>query len=180
MTDGATSQTLPPGLSVILAVATGMIAANIYYAQPLAGPISESLGLSPQAAGLIVMLTQAGYGVGLFFIVSLGDMVENRTLTIALILIATIGLLGAALSIHALPFLISAGLIGLGSVAVQVLVPFAAHMAPDATRGRVIGQAFHLVYPSRRYQPLRIRAFLDYMTKRIPKLPGFHYLDLAT
>lgn len=139
MTDGATSQTLPPGLSVILAVATGMIAANIYYAQPLAGPISESLGLSPQAAGLIVMLTQAGYGVGLFFIVSLGDMVENRTLTIALILIATIGLLGAALSIHALPFLISAGLIGLGSVAVQVLVPFAAHMAPDATRGRVIG-----------------------------------------
>jgi DNA-binding transcriptional LysR family regulator len=35
-------------------------------------------------------------------------------------------------------------------------------------------QALHLVYPSRRYQPLRIRVFLAFMTNRIPKLPGFH------
>jgi len=35
-------------------------------------------------------------------------------------------------------------------------------------------QVLHLVYPSRRYQPLRIRTFLAFMTKRIPKLPGFH------
>jgi predicted MFS family arabinose efflux permease len=29
-------------------------------------------------------------------------------------------------------------LVGLGSVAVQILVPYAAHLAPDATRGRVV------------------------------------------
>ena len=33
-------------------------------------------------------------------------------------------------------------------------------------------QSVHLVYPSRRYQPLRARAFLQFMTKRILTLPG--------
>lgn len=34
-------------------------------------------------------------------------------------------------------------------------------------------QPIHLVYPSRRYQPLRTRAFLQYMSKRLVALPGF-------
>jgi DNA-binding transcriptional LysR family regulator len=34
-------------------------------------------------------------------------------------------------------------------------------------------QSLHLVYPSRRHQPLRARAFLQFMTKRILTLPGF-------
>jgi DNA-binding transcriptional LysR family regulator len=34
-------------------------------------------------------------------------------------------------------------------------------------------QPVHLVYPSRRYQPLRTRAFLHYMSKRLVTLPGF-------
>jgi DNA-binding transcriptional LysR family regulator len=32
----------------------------------------------------------------------------------------------------------------------------------------------HLISPSRRYQPLRARAFLQFMAERIPTLPGFH------
>jgi len=35
-------------LTLLLASACGLIAANIYYAQPLAGPISNTLGMSPQ------------------------------------------------------------------------------------------------------------------------------------
>lgn len=34
-------------------------------------------------------------------------------------------------------------------------------------------QPLHLVYPSRRYQPLRTRAFLQFMTERLVTLPGF-------
>jgi len=34
-------------------------------------------------------------------------------------------------------------------------------------------QAVHLVYPSSRYLPLRTRAFLQFMSERIPELPGF-------
>lgn len=35
-------------------------------------------------------------------------------------------------------------------------------------------QQAHLVYPSRKYQPQRARALLQFMAERIPKLPGFH------
>ncbi|HTR15820.1 MAG TPA: MFS transporter, partial [Acetobacteraceae bacterium] len=71
---------VPAWLTLLLAAACGLIVANIYYAQPLIGPISRSLGLSPQGAGLIVTMTQLGYGAGLLLIVPLGDLIENRRL----------------------------------------------------------------------------------------------------
>ncbi|MDF2119663.1 MFS transporter [Roseiarcaceae bacterium H3SJ34-1] len=135
----ADERSVSPWLTFLLATACGLIVANIYYAQPLAGPISASLGLSPKATGLIVTLTQIGFTAGLLLIVPLGDLVENRRLVLVAIGVAALGLLGAALSSQALPFLAAALFIGLGSVAVQVLVPYAAHMAPVAVRGRVVG-----------------------------------------
>jgi hypothetical protein len=59
------------GLTLLLAVACGVIVANIYYVQPLAGPISSALGLPLSATGVIVTLTQIGYGVGLLLLVPL-------------------------------------------------------------------------------------------------------------
>lgn len=132
-------QQISAGMTFLLAAACGLIVANIYYAQPLAGPIGASLGLSPEATGLIVTLTQIGYGAGLLFIVPLGDLVENRGLVLALVGLSAAALLGAALSTSSAAFLAAALFIGLGSVAVQVLVPYAAHMAPEAMRGRVVG-----------------------------------------
>jgi predicted MFS family arabinose efflux permease len=127
------------GLTFLLAVSCGLIAANIYYAQPLIGPISAALGLSLHAAGLIVTMTQIGYGAGLLLIVPLGDLTENRRLICVTIGIGALALLGAACSTQALPFLTAALFIGLGSVAVQIILPYAAHLAPEAARGRVIG-----------------------------------------
>jgi predicted MFS family arabinose efflux permease len=127
------------GTILLLAATCGLIVANIYYAQPLIGPIAQTLGLAPQAAGLIVTMSQIGYGAGLLFIVPLGDLVENRRLTLASVGLSAIALAAAAFAPSASIFLICAGLIGLGSVAVQILVPLAAHLAPEATRGRVVG-----------------------------------------
>ena len=124
---------------LILAAACGIIAANLYYAQPLVGPISSALGLSSGAAGLIVTLTQIGYGLGLLFIVPLGDILENRKLIVALLLFTAIVLTIAAAVKSASLFLTASLFIGLGSVAAQVLVPYAAHLSPDATRGRNVG-----------------------------------------
>ena len=126
-------------MTVLLATACGLIAANLYYAQPLVGPISAALGLSPHAAGLIVTMTQIGYGLGLLLIVPLGDSIENRRLVLSVLGIAVPALIAAALATHPLPFLVAALFIGIGSVAVQILVPYAAHLAPEATRGRVVG-----------------------------------------
>lgn len=132
-------QQISAGTILLLAGSCGLIVANIYYAQPLIGPIAQSLGLAPQAAGLIVTLSQVGYGAGLMFIVPLGDLVENRKLILLSIGLSAIGLGAAAFAPSAAVFLVCAGAIGLGSVAVQILVPLAAHLAPTATRGRVVG-----------------------------------------
>lgn len=126
-------------LTPVFAAAGGLIAANLYYVQPLAGPISESLSMDARATGLLVTLTQLGYGAGLLAIVPLGDLLENRSLIIALTLSAALALLAAGLAPSAGLFLCASALIGLMSVAVQVLVPFAAHLAPEAARGRAVG-----------------------------------------
>jgi predicted MFS family arabinose efflux permease len=59
----------PPDVSsgaiLTLAAACGLLVANIYYAQPLIAEIAQSLGLATGAAGLIVTMSQIGYGVGL-------------------------------------------------------------------------------------------------------------------
>ena len=49
---------ISPALTFLLATACGLIVANLYYGQPLAGIIGAELGLSAGATGLIVTLTQ--------------------------------------------------------------------------------------------------------------------------
>ncbi len=64
MTDSKTQtngKNLPAWLTMLLAAACGIIVANLYYAQPLVGTISSSIGLSANSSGLIVTLTQIGY-----------------------------------------------------------------------------------------------------------------------
>jgi predicted MFS family arabinose efflux permease len=137
--DPAREFTISARVAFLLAIACGLVVANVYYSQPIVGPIAASLGMPATAAGLIVTLTQVGFGAGLLLIVPLGDLIENRRLVQALICLSAIGLLAAGLSTHPLPFLLGALTIGLGSVAVQVMVPYAAHLAPEAIRGRVVG-----------------------------------------
>lgn len=133
------AHSLPSWLTFLLASACGLIAANVYYAQPLIGMISADLGLSPQAAGLIVTLTQLGYAAGLVLIVPLADLIENRRLAVGMIGVGVVALAGAAMATHVQTFLIASLLIGVGSVSVQILVPYAAHLAPEAIRGRTVG-----------------------------------------
>ncbi len=128
------------GMVALLAGASGLIVASLYYAQTLVGPISAATGLSPQAAGLIVTLTQAGYALGLLFVVPLGDLLENRKLVFGALLFAAAALAAAASSHNATQFLAASLGIGLGSVAAQVLVPFAAHLSHEATRGQTVGK----------------------------------------
>ena len=135
----ANTEAIDLRLTSLLAAACGFIAANIYYAQPLAGPIAAELGLSPKAAGLLVTMTQIGYGLGLLLLVPLGDLIENRRLITTMVFILSLVLLATGLAATATVFFIGATLIGLCSVVVQMLVPFAAHLAPEAQRGRVVG-----------------------------------------
>lgn len=131
---------ISPGMIRLLAVSAGLIVANLYYAQTLVGPISSATGLSTEAAGLIVTLTQVGYALGLLFIVPLGDLLENRRLVFTALLATAAALALAAFSSSAWMFLVASLGIGLGSVAAQVLVPFAAHLSREETRGQSVGK----------------------------------------
>jgi predicted MFS family arabinose efflux permease len=131
--------TITRALTVLLAVACGAIAANLYYAQPLIALIAPSVGLGTVAASLVVTLTQIGYGVGLILLVPLADMIENRRLVIVTLSGTVVALAIAAVAPGAGLFLFAALLIGISSVAAQILIPMAAHMSPDAIRGRVVG-----------------------------------------
>ncbi|KAF1030495.1 MAG: putative transporter [Pseudomonas sp.] len=127
------------GMVMLFAFCCGAIVANIYYTQPIIELIAPDIGLSPTLASLIVSLTQIGYALGLFFLVPLGDLLENRRLMIATNLVAIASLLGAALTRQPNLFLLVSLLIGFSSVSVQILIPLAAHLAPAETRGRVVG-----------------------------------------
>jgi predicted MFS family arabinose efflux permease len=130
---------LSRALVLIMAVATGLAVANNYYAQPLLPQISKDLHLSGAVAGLIVTVAQIGYALGLVFLLPLGDLRDRRKLlvTMSLILAAALGVLAAAPTAGVL--LPAAVAVGALSVQAQILVPFAATLASDEERGRVVG-----------------------------------------
>ncbi|EJR97284.1 MFS transporter [Bacillus cereus] len=135
----AIDKDISSGLVILLATACGIIVANLYYAQPLIGVISNEIGLSNSSAGLIVTLTQIGYVVGLLFLVPLGDIVENKKLILILLFLSAFALISMVFVKSATLLLITSFFIGLGSVAAQVLVPLVSYLSSENARGRVVG-----------------------------------------
>lgn len=135
----AASKPVSSWILFLLAVACGLIVANLYYSQTLVGPISAATGLTSGAAGLIVTLTQIGYVLGLLFIVPLSDIVENRRLVVLFLIVAFCALVTASFASSAPLFLVASLIIGIGSVVAQILVPYATYLAPGPNQGRVVG-----------------------------------------
>lgn len=133
------SPALPQALVLLFALCCGAIVANLYYAQPIIELIAPDVGLSAERASLIVSLTQIGYALGLLFLVPLADLLESRRLMLITTAAALLCLLAAAFAHQPDLFLGLALLIGLSSVSVQMLIPLAANLAPEASRGRVVG-----------------------------------------
>ncbi|MEU0849991.1 MFS transporter [Streptomyces flaveolus] len=131
---------VPGWLVALLAVASGMTVANLYYAQPLLSTLSGVFHTSTATAGTLITLTQVGYVVGMLFLVPLGDRLEKRNLITVLLTVTTLSLLAAGLA-TSFPMLLIASLVsGATSVVAQILVPFAASLAPDHARGRIVGR----------------------------------------
>ena len=125
---------------LVLAFACGASVANLYYAQPLLAPIGHTFGVGTGTAALIVTLTQVGYALGLALLLPLGDLRENRALASGTLVVTAAALAVAASAPGFAVFLVAITLVGLASVVAQVLVPLAAHLAPDETRGKYVGQ----------------------------------------
>ncbi len=130
---------MPRYLVWILAIASGATVANLYYNQPLLSVMAQSFHASPQEVGLIPMLTQIGYAVGILLFVPLGDLLERRRLIVTMVSATAVALALAALA-PTLPWLIGASFaLGMSAIAAQIIVPFAAQLTPVETRGNVVG-----------------------------------------
>src|SRR5689334_9656358 len=71
------------GLTALFATAVGVVVLSLYSSQPLVGLIGPSLGLAASETGLVTTLTLFGYASGLFLLVPMTDLVENKTLIIS-------------------------------------------------------------------------------------------------
>ena len=134
------TRSLDNALVWLMALTCGLVVANIYYNQPLLAAIGRTFHLSDSSASLLATATQVGYTLGILFVVPLGDMLERKRLILFM-------LLGAAtclgLAAWAPSFGVLAGasvLIGICSAVPQLLLPMAAHLAPEADRGRIVGR----------------------------------------
>ncbi|WP_158889425.1 MFS transporter [Amycolatopsis anabasis] len=136
---GGSASGLSRGVVILFAVACGAAVANVYFAQPLLVTMGQDLGMSPALVGSVVTLTHIGYGLGLFFLVPLGDVANRRRLVVAQLLLLVVALAVVATARSAAILLAGMAAMGLLAVVTQTLVAFAAALSPPAGRGRVVG-----------------------------------------
>ncbi|HEY0177677.1 MAG TPA: MFS transporter, partial [Pedobacter sp.] len=125
----------------VMAVSAGVIVANIYYNQPILREIGLSVKASESEIGRISMLSQLGYGLGMFFLLPLGDMLNRKKLILSICgcLIATLILMTVSSTLTAVCVL--SFFIGLFSVPAQIILPMAATL-DNVNRGKTVGKVF--------------------------------------
>ncbi|MDM1396004.1 MFS transporter [Myroides odoratimimus] len=124
---------------LFMAAITGLIVANLYYCQPLIPLISEEFGVSEASAGTLTYLTQAGYAVGMFLMIPLGDMLERKKQIIITTIFATITLALTAVVQNFFLLQIISFVLGATSIVPQLVLPLAASLSSEEQRGKVIG-----------------------------------------
>jgi predicted MFS family arabinose efflux permease len=125
-----------------MAITVGVTVANIYYNQPILTQIAEDMHVSSAKVGILPVLTQAGYGIGLFFLTPLGDMIDRKKLILVFQAALSLALLGITL-VDSLPGLyVASFLVGFLTVSVQIIMPMAATLATRETKGKMVGIVF--------------------------------------
>ena len=130
---------MPRAVAWLFAVTSGLAVANVYYAQPLLDAIADEFRISHAAAGILITWTQIGYGVGLLLIVPLGDIWNRRRLIIGQSILTVVALVAVGVAPNSVVLLAGLAALGLMSVVAQVIVAYAAILAPVAERGKIVG-----------------------------------------
>jgi predicted MFS family arabinose efflux permease len=124
---------------LILAVTCAVAVGNIYFPQAISPLVAAGLRISPDSAALVVTATQVGYAAGIFLLVPLGDRLPHRPFLVTLLALSGLALLAAGCA-PALPLLVAASaLIGVTTVAAQIVAPLAAGLTAPDRRGAVMG-----------------------------------------
>ncbi|MEH1775694.1 MFS transporter [Nostoc sp.] len=126
---------------LIMAIAAGVCVANIYYNQPILKDIASSFGVSESEAGSISVLSQVGYGFGLFFLIPLGDKINKKKLILCLMICLFFLLIFMTFSQNIIQVWILSVAIGIATVSAQVILPLAASI-DRVTTGKTVGNIF--------------------------------------
>jgi predicted MFS family arabinose efflux permease len=133
------AEKLPAPLVFTLAAGAGLSVASIYYSQPMLDIISKQFNVGIGSVGMVPMLTQAGYALGILLLAPLGDRHDRRTIILikGLLLVAALLLCGFSGGLNAL--LIASFVTGLTATVAQDIVPASAALAPERSRGKTVG-----------------------------------------
>ncbi|WP_138504931.1 MFS transporter [Nostoc sp. PA-18-2419] len=126
---------------LIMAIAAGVCVANIYYNQPILKDIASSFGVSESEAGSVSVLSQVGYGFGLFFLIPLGDKINKKKLILSLLACLFCLLILMTFAQNIVEVWILSVAIGIVTVSAQVILPLAASI-DRVTTGQTVGNIF--------------------------------------
>jgi len=124
-----------------MAVAAGVTVANIYYNQPILKDIGESVHATGSEVGKVSMFAQLGYGLGMFFLIPLGDKVNRKRLILLLSTLLIVALAGFSFATQLYQVYALSLLVGLFATSAQILMPMAATL-DSVNRGKTVGKVF--------------------------------------
>src|ERR1700688_773223 len=133
------SSSISFGMTLVMAIACGVAAANIDYNQPMLGIMEAAFPGQVAVIGLVPTATQLGFAAGLLLLVPLGDRFERRRLILIQFAALALSLAAAALAPDACSLVVASALVGVTSSVAQQIVPFAAELAEPGRRGATIG-----------------------------------------
>ena len=133
------NETLPLKQLFGLSAGAGFSVASIYYNQPIIGLLSHAFHLKVSEVGLVPMLTQIGYALGILFLVPLGDMINRKKLIITKLTLLCSALWLCSFASTFPYLLIISLLIGILATAAQDIVLASAAIAPSNQRGKSVG-----------------------------------------
>jgi predicted MFS family arabinose efflux permease len=123
----------------IMAIASAVAVANLYYNQPMLADMAHTFGASAHAIGLVATATQVGYAAGMPLFVPLGDLTERRRLVTVLFLLVAGSLVGAAVAPNLTVLVAASFCIGLTTVIAQILIPLASDLSSGEGAGKTVG-----------------------------------------
>lgn len=126
-------------LIIMLAVASGMAVGNLYWAQPLLAQITTSFGIDTAQGGFLIMATQIGYALGLFFIVPLGDVLHRRKLIFTMMILSILALIAVSMAPSFTVLAFSLACLGLVTISGQIIMPLTGDISSPTERGKNVG-----------------------------------------
>ncbi|WP_240812472.1 MFS transporter [Streptomyces sp. DASNCL29] len=124
---------------LLLAITCAVAVGNIYFPQAIGPLVADGLHVSAGSAAVVVTATQVGYTAGIVLLVPLGDRIPHRTFLVVLLGLTGLALLAAGCAPALPPLVAASALVGLTTVAAQIVGPLAAGLVAADRRGAVIG-----------------------------------------